>query len=388
SRPSLLSWLILGHQFPGEDLPIVESCIHSGSAPDHFSQEPLFKKYVRAYLPRFHDDLATSIDRRLPTFRRQWEYESRMVAHPSRRPSDDDLDFWFRGQRGEGPYTAADLYFSEVYRSAYLRTLAWAVSAGLMLPGEALSIAAKVSPVNVDLWRLNPSSEPAWWPSVEESSVGLDTAAPKIWTQIEQLWSIESTSSSEWRIAESTGIVRVGKATYNLEIFGAFQRFLGGAEPDIESIVRSFEEMGTMSAKFRWPLEFEGSIDGTEVADLSEGFGGWEVVPAVGPVQPMTSLRWQFWRYRGFWLPQPFLAGGHIQFAVGAQGLRAFSGNKVIAQWADWVNGLSEKRTEDLPMPGGQFLRVRRTYIEKFASANRATFCWVCRLSGASGGDR
>ena len=128
NKPSLLSWMLLRTLYPEfEDLPEI-STWYSGDAPENFAVEAFFDKYATAFLlPVYYDFWVPTIERktRLP-FRRQWAREwQRAVGETQISVSTLPLDFWLRRREGEFQYAGADMKMSEVYRSAYLRALAW-----------------------------------------------------------------------------------------------------------------------------------------------------------------------------------------------------------------------------------------------------------------------
>ena len=70
----------------------------------------------------------------LPMFR-QWAFEwAQLVSDGGYRPSEGVFDF---GKRPNGNKMIVDFSLSEVYRSAYLRALAWAVTRAGLSESEA-----------------------------------------------------------------------------------------------------------------------------------------------------------------------------------------------------------------------------------------------------------
>jgi len=171
TRPSIQSFLLLGEYAPGR-VTFDASASHSGTAPASFEAEPFFEGHVRNFLPPIYDIWASKIEKqaRIP-FRRQWAYEwglakSSIGVELSVKP----LEFWLSGSSYKDRYQGADMPLSEVYRSAYLRSLGWAVHAGALSRDDAVFFAAQACPIDLELWRLEPGRRPPWWPQVEEAA--------------------------------------------------------------------------------------------------------------------------------------------------------------------------------------------------------------------------
>ena len=74
-------------------------------------------------------------------FLRQWGYEwGKLIEGAPVEKSTAVLDYWFGSSSYKGPNRAADPPMSELFRSSYLRALAWATDRGLMPPDAAQTI--------------------------------------------------------------------------------------------------------------------------------------------------------------------------------------------------------------------------------------------------------
>src|SRR5207245_1790215 len=134
---------------------------------------------------------------------------------------------------------------SEAYRSAFLRTLAWAVVDRGIPQGEALFLAARACPVDLELWPLRPSRRPAWWPHSHKANASIDVGPGEIWEQIALLWEkqrkaqpwgADEAMGGDWMLASGNGLITWGEHSYMLEIFGGFQKCLGPKVPDIYEV--------------------------------------------------------------------------------------------------------------------------------------------------------
>jgi len=382
NRPSLLSALFINELVPESEEVFDQSLLHSGEVPPGFAPDPFFAKYARVFLPEIYDMRASELERRaLITFRRQWAYEwHRLVDETGVELSEKSLRFWGRGHHERKRISVVDMRLSEVYRSAYLRTVAWAVSTERLPAQLALKLAVETCPVDLALWRLMPGSKPDRFPRAEKSDGAIDTVPEQVWSQTNDLWKRQFDDVNEWVVTQASGIVHEGAAVYDLEIYGAFQKCHGPEAPSADSMADWCHTGVQLSAHFPSPLHFEGVLE--EQRDWVKVFGGWSLAPASGSLLGECFPRWQYWRMeRRIWLPTPFLGRSRLIFSCTTESVDVSEGREVIAKWHDWTDGLTEFARVDLPPPTGECLVVRKKIIQEFAERTGSSFCWVCRLT-------
>ena len=381
-RSSVLSWMLMNELMPNNVPSLNWATLNSGSAPENFQTDPFFTKYSRTFLPPIYTDSAKQIEARSRVpFVRQWAFEwHRILQNIGKQPSTDPLYFW--GNEHSDHYVAIDFELSEVYRSAFLRALAWAVMVGALSVTDAEYFALKTCPIDLGLWRLKSTSQPIWWPKADEREGRPNTIPAEIWKQVEALWNRQQAKGDKWIVAEASGRVFETTTIYDLEIFGIFQACQGPSAPNLDELInwykwRNYAQHDACS------LCFEGIVERTSPDTLAQNFGDWSVLPVACRILPYTIPRWQFWRiYRGIWLPAPFLSCNPLTFRCSDDALIADDGEKIIGKWTDWTKGLREKITANLSPATGQHLLVQRENIETFAEESNLVFCWVCRLTG------
>jgi hypothetical protein len=385
SKPSILSWMLIKELLPDDGVELRESLRHSEAAPPEFVPDPAFHKYIRAYVPPIYEMWASTIEKRerIP-FVRQWAYEwTKLLAEVSLVVTERPLNFWLRTDSEKEHYAAADMAVSEVYRSAYLRALAWALSTEALSQNNALYFAAETCPVDLELWRLPPQAVPDWWVRATEPEGKIDTVPAQIWEQVEKLWEEQCSGADEWVVAQTSGRAHQGATIYNLEIYGLFQRFFSLASPDLEEITDWCRGEVKFNFRHRSYLLFKGQPAQVGVNDFARDYGGWSVVPSFGRGDTTSPMRWQFWRmYRSLWMPAPYIGDSSITFGVEDGSLTFKDGEEIIGRWNDWTDGMSERIVEEVPPATGQYLQIRRSKLEQFAQATGSVFCWVCRLTG------
>jgi hypothetical protein len=387
--PSLQSSLLLAEYEPEAVVQDALGTWHSGDPTTSFTPRPFFGEYVRNFLSPSYVTCALEIEQRmLVPFRRQWEFEWETVLQ--RRPlelSVSPLRYWFGHQEADEHCIAVDTPLSEVYRSAYLRALAWAVDTRGMDREAATSRAAETVPVDLELWPLRPGARPAWWPAATVSEAALETAPGEIWPAVDELWRRQQSGEPDWGpdwvLARADGRVRGGETPYDLSMVACFQRPLGRGNPNIGEVFDwcDDEEETLLSPLASSKLRFSGTV--RPVWDMATNLGGWCVAPAAGRFsQSVRVSRWQWWRWcRGMWGPAASLTRDGFTFRRCGDSLVFESGGEVIGRWSDWTEELRERLFPNILPATGQVLLIRREVIERFEARSQARLCWLARLT-------
>jgi hypothetical protein len=389
--PSLQSALLLADYEPQADVLNSQRAWHSGDAPESFTPRPFFGKYVCNFLPPIYESWAGEIEQRmLIPFRRQWAYEWEVVLQ--RCPFElslSSLNYWLGHQEADARCIALDTPLSEVYRSAYLRALAWAVDSRGMDRDVASFWAAETVPVDLELWPLLPRARPDWWPVSTMRATELETAPGDIWPAVDELWQRQQDGSvawdSDWMLAQADGRVRGGETIYDLSVLACFQRAFGSVSPEIGEVFEWCDqgEVTYLRTHFGSRLRFEGKVRPVRAGELATSFGGWSIIPAVGRfIAGGNVSRWQWWRgCRGMWGPAASLSRDGYTFRRDGDSLAFESGGMVIGRWSDWTDELRELLAPQTLPATGQVLLIRRGVIEHFAAQHQVQFCWLVRLT-------
>jgi len=383
ARPSILSHMLLAEIYADASLILDESLHYSHAVLTGSSVNPFFREYRTNLVPPIYQHYATVIEENEGiAFMTHWAHEWEIiVGQLAIGLTHKSLDYWMTKRHGGEHRALSDSKLSEVYRSAYLRALAWAIETGSLDEGSGCYLAAVACPVDLELWRLSPVTRPLWWPTGREVKSDLDIAMDAIWQQAEVLW--EDQQHADSRLAQATGFVCEDKSVYDLEIFGMFQRCNGPEVPDLAELVEWYNEAGNhavVSCPDR--LRCRGELRGSRIEELAGRFKDWEVLPAA---QHATSAgnatRWQTWRgHRLLWMPLPYLSVEHALFGFESDAIVTRSRETELGRWYDWTDGLSDTEVWPLPSRSGEVLFIPSNLIEKFESESGSSFCWVCRL--------
>ena len=223
-KSSLLSHIMLKELFPGETISSDINAMNSGQVPDEFDIDPFFIKYSRNFLPPIYMDIMEHIESaKRCTLIKQWAFEwSRILESAGKKPSSQALNFFYENNYSD--YTVVrDVYLSEVYRSAYLRTISRAIISGTISENEGYHLAAQTCPIDLGLWFLKPNLRPEWWP-MHKTPLETEDVHTNIWNLINILWTKQLSLKDDWIVAEASGYVYRENSQYDLEINGFFQK--------------------------------------------------------------------------------------------------------------------------------------------------------------------
>ena len=381
-KPSILSYELMKHLYGSAAIkPAWDDC-HSSPVTPEFLPTEFFERYRTNFLPPvFSHNLNLIQDKAMLLTFRQWAFEwTQIVASENLHPSETVFSF---GMRPNSPKIIADFRVSEVYRSAYLRVLAWAAALGKLSEGAASSMALDACPIDLGLWRVQPGEMPAWWPKPKESDSPIDTVPAQTWAALSRLWDTRHTIFGENMVLAAEGRIFQGDVVYDLSIRAMFQEAHGPVSGSLDEIMQLCEE--AQASQSNQGVCFDGPLKHIDQADMTFRSQDWSILPASVSVRPAVIPRWQYWRMeRGIQVPAPFLASNRLSIRCDSKSVRAFENDVEIGRWHDWNVGVTEEYDDSLTFPHGWALEVPQEVVEKFLAESRGTLGWVCELKGFS----
>lgn len=376
SCPSILSWQIAKCLY-GEIPPPELYPLHSGTSSGTFQADPFFLRWCETYLPRVYLmrakqlELNTSIP-----FVKHWSFEwTTLRKRAGAELKVPEVTFWTRQDSDHlGPL---DLPMSEIYRSAFLRSLAWGVFKQ-RIPLEIAEVySAEACPVDLSFWKVQSGPPPEGWPDVAIEGT-VDTAAGQLTTSLAALWARQTSTNP--LIAEASGrVVYTPEAAYDLSIRGFIQRAEGNDTPALADLL---DDANRFYPTLPNTLCFDGYYESSNTSDAEIYPSDWRLWPLSLLARPHAGHRWQYWKdYRGVWLPNPVLSADPISFRCTPDAVLVESNGQELARWTTWTSGLEETLSANLPPATGQALFINRHAVEKTAERLGGTFAWICRIS-------
>lgn len=383
SCPSALSWILLADLLPNLKGNVDWISLNSGSAPDDFNPSPMFLKYPRTALPAIYASHADDLEGYGIPFWKHWAYEWENILHRIKKTAriDSFYHFWDVGQGAEH-CNVFDIPLSEVYRSSYLRTIAWAAMSHFISPDHARSMASDTCPLTLRLWHVKPGRKPDFWPHIHESEGLVDTVAPEIWSEIGRLYESQRVDPTEMVVSTALGRIHEGKMIYDLEIYGVFQGCLGPAAPKLEEVADWCRWKPTAAVKGNGPRLGVEIKEGSQEY-VAETFGDWHIVCAGSRMLLPNFPRWQYWRaVRDVWLPSSTLTTGTLNIKCSSEALIYSDQLGDLGKWLDWTDSLRERLPQTLLPSTGNYLMIKREAVRAFAEKHNMVFSWVCRITG------
>jgi hypothetical protein len=369
-KPSMLSNLLL-HELNMQPLEINRLFYVLDKEDVPKSHERFFFRNLRIF-PGFH--VAERINQRGIKFTKHWLHEwSNIVSALNTVLSRDSFNYW--GREDSEHYSAFDVLISDIYRSAFLRSLAWAVDQQGFNIQEANLLAIRNCPVDLGLWNINPGRKPEGWPFVERIEGEIDTTPSKIWSQVNEIWSNQKSSKNN--LIHANGIVHTSdKVVYYLEIKGAFQYCIGNKAPNIEDIIYQYDRGFKFGPK---KLKFSGKMVNADFEEIQSG--DWIIIPLVQNIWPTTMPRWQFWRVNNIYLPNGAFFEEPLEYECTDKSIQILSQGNIIGEWKDWTHGFAEKTFANLPSNTGSGLYLDNEVINSLCEEMNMSFCWFCKIS-------
>ena len=374
--PSIVSWLLLKETFAGFDRTLASCLGASASMPATHTKNPRFDEFSTQVLPPIYRTRAAEIEQRfLYPFCRWWEYEWSLLAAPEHLTLPTYPRYWYRSS--DDHVAAFDVPMSEVYRSAYLRTLSRAFTTGVLTEQSVRALGAATFSVDLGLVRVLPQPKPMDWPTSKYTgSNTVDTTSETVWRAVEVWW--EDQEGREAILCHANGRVVDGEVPYDLEIWGVLQKSVGPVEPAAKSVAEALDEMPSVSCGIG-TLRLEGELAAVELGPSR--FADWEILPICVPIVPGTVPRYQWWRMqRGLYAPCAPVASGVVSCSCASSGIEYLCAGEHVASWRDWTKCVRERARDERPSMSGVELRVDRQRIEEAERRLNMKFCWVCRV--------
>ena len=369
---SFLSELYLSHLEPSYVI-CSGLCRHSGWPPVEWQvPDQLSKLPTRPLGAIFRDRLQEIESHLLRSLTRQFDFE---VSALSENHGVSPMRALRSTGSAEISHPGWRPLVSEVWLSAFLRTLAWAASSESLPRDLALQEAAKASPIDLGLWGVRPTASPEWWPTAvtngDRGEVDQEVVAtlPNIKAAVDA-WG----TGSHYVLAASGCISQTGLVQHDLEVRSFFQQAVGPDRPKSEDVFKYLCSVPGSVSQESSPLRFEGAVT---VDTTPRCLADWLVVPCSGSTLPNALIVWQPWRgVRGIQCPSHELADSDIQAVCREDSVDYESGGRLIARWSDWARGVSAVTVRNLLPASGWVLSAPRAVVDRFSEATGMKLAW------------
>ncbi len=387
--PSTLSWMLLTELkgAPLDPKPLYSN-LHSGNAPCDYEIPDYFTDYKTALLPPVYDMRIDALQGKGAFgFRRQWAYEITCLYDRENIETRYPYAHYFIDHGIQKRFSSFDLPQSEVFRSGYLRALAWAFDNEHIDQADLMWNAMEFCPVEFCSWQAKPIEKPDFWPQIENTSEDIDQTPEQVFQSLEKVLSIDR--DAEYLIGSASGPITVDlenygdvEIFYDLEIYGLFQKNVehdGDVNP--EEVVEQIRQIESIHAK-RLTSNLEGPLPFIDINEKLATSAGASFAPSVFALRAAPIARWQNEQmYRGINIAAPYLAEDQPMLVAMNNKLQLDSGDIVLSETGYWSFDQLDYWPQDCPAPLGVYTNVSKERIQSFCDLHRVSFCWLAQLT-------
>jgi hypothetical protein len=349
---------------------------HSGPAPVGYQAEKYFEEYNGQVIPlALSSHFQRLQDKQGLPFQKQWAFEWRKLMDTTDSPYSSFPYHFMDNVRGrEGISGQFSLSQCNVYRSAFLRTLAFAVQQWRMPRNVALIAAACCLPLSRGLHALRPVARPAWLKDVPEACCKPAAPLEKLTRRL-----IKTNIASNGmrpvslRIPISNAVTEFGELS--IEGFYATSDF-----------VPKDDFINNHSRMIFWPItdliSFEGQLPEQGVDEyLIEGITG-SCIPICLNTWPSSFGFWQNdYIHLGFAFPAPhnFETPLHVDSSNGWVGFS--SAGRRAGYWRTWHDNWIPIHGKDGHTRCGGLTELKTTVLGSTAARLGMELVWYVKLS-------
>lgn len=349
------------------------SSAHSGEAPASFEQPKYFVRNKGAHVPlilwntlsRLH--ARTGID-----FPKHWAFEWQSIMDRTDSPHSDYPYYFVESTyRQAGVSGQFSLRQDDVFRSAFIRTVAFGVSKG-MPSRYAHGLACETLTLNSELANLNPVSRPVWLSNLPEQccadGADLETLVRKI---------IVAGSSSNGRLPISLKI----PISAEVEKFAELEIAAVLATADFKCSSPNLHALGRNLWVLGEPSAFSGPLPEDDITTCT--FAG-DVGDCVPLAMTLYADPMGFWHVDyfsvGIALPMSCILPGPATIACRPQSLDVEVGGGSVAKWTVWHDNYSPLHAPEGHPRCGMLTVLDLPLVAQAEAKLMRELGWVARL--------
>lgn len=376
SKPSILADMMLQSVYGRGKIKGQWEKAHSGEVPPSFRPGKFFLDHKSAHVPPIFGDSLSGLEAKtgLP-FMRQWAFEWHCLMESTKSPHSgypyhfNDLHLNRAGVNGQFSQRQCD-----VYRSAFLRTLACAVDCWDMPANKADQWALDTLPVNRGLVELDPVDRPPWLSDIpEKCTIAAGSLEPLVRNLIEPGLGQQSMRPVALKIPISADIAEFAALTVLAVL--ASSDFV----PDLNL------EHTPLERPLLWTLpdgiSLEGPFENRDIATFtSPGITG-AAAPLCLDLWPQCSGFWHNdYFQRGIQLPAPYAFQGQVNVACRDNHIEITSGRHSVASWNVWHDRWTPLYAKDGATRCGTLTELHEDEVTKAKDRHGMALGWLVEL--------
>jgi hypothetical protein len=345
--------------------------------PADYEPHKFFTKHIRGFLAPAYSERSNKIgDTTGVDFSRYWAFNSQKIANELaiEEQVGDAMNFLgYRPPRMLGMSTK----LSEVYRSAFLRTIQHFFNNDLLQIDMYHRYALATLPVELSFWKIRANRAPAWWPKVKHET-GKESYTKEIvkfafpYDEVEALVrrNGKTTILGINGTAEPQKRWREGVPDTSIDLAGFAYKINGPNIPGAETIARKILDetyLFTVARMLRRPFNvLECPYQYLPSQSEPVAIDDMIVYPLIAPIRHSAISLWQWFRgnHPHMLLFRP--ASDQNVMRLEDSRLGYYKEGNLVAYSQDWTEGIKDRT--DLEAPHGTFIEIDTSYLNEYLS--------------------
>jgi hypothetical protein len=367
--------------------------------PTDFQLPRLFREHVSSYMAPIYFETATEIShefdiRFLHTW--AWEAENLMREHGWSESAGGARSYATNSRKLTIP--GASFRLSEIYKTAFLRTLAWFYKKGEIDIVTFQRNSMRFLPVDLSLWEVGTQARPTWWPALYVRGAAEIGSGPTLqaidWDPIRSLTNIRTTiNSSPARILAAEGKCSVNsddveeKLAARFSLFGFAYATLGPNLPHPSLVARDvlYDSFWWANSQTRYAIRV---LDGAAESGLGHSQLDWNygrsmhVWSLVSRFRMPTIGTWQWFRgYDAVFGLSSFFDPSKVRLSKNDLGWSYEEEARRVATIYDWRNGSLDRDVVSGYPAHGQAIEIASDWLEEKLSERGLRLGFILRVS-------
>lgn len=358
---------------PTSEPPQFSTPLCSKSYPESYEINDFFQQYEPQFVsPSLRQLILSNKEFDKMRLIKQWSYESDLIISDLNYIPNSEI-LWHRGRLDLEYIGSFNSILSDIYTSAFLRAISWAKSEGLSQE-YARKMTLSTCPIDLGLWKINPSQRPVYWPKIEKTK---ESIIETLWTQISDIW--KEQLKNNWILGFIEGRMGENGSFFDLSV----NAFLG--ETGVDKKYREGEIFSFLDTQYiprqELSLRCEGEIHHIENKN-KKSHQGSDIIPLSSIFLPSIFAHWQFWRqHRLIHFPSVNLITPPTKYVCSSDGIHFIEQDERFAKWNDWTDGITEERKSNLSLRTGNKLEILSDKLNRLNETKNFNYGWACKIT-------
>lgn len=358
----------------------------------------LFDKYVSMFLPRIYNENSKSITHltglnlyNLWSCNFQQLFNSLNIQNYARSVES------YYGSHYEGIIVGWSTYFSEIFRSSYLRVLQHIFNIGLLDEIYFRDYCLETFPIDFSFWKISPQRCPDFWPKfnmTNKSRTNRDSNDDnERIKKVEVIFDENSLSVNDsFIVLAIDGCIKPFINSFETEdhlsqvsIVGFGYKIVGNNIPNERTIAQKifYKTSNILLSTYATnPLNYLGSQN-QFVAIEEKPFIKLDdllIFPLVSRVRPLATSIWQWYRGMRATFDLYFNLTTDTKIIINENSFTYQIGKNTVAESIDWTQGFKERLRKDEIYPGGQYIRIKKDFLENYLNSQNIRLAYIKKV--------